>query len=79
MPVAVNVSALQFSRPGFADGVAEILASSDAAEQLYVEKILPRKVALYTAYVQNAGFRSDLQIIARTLGAAFSRRRPGWW
>ena len=59
----------------FAD--EENLPSDPAdAERLYVDKILPRKIALDLVYVRNRSWRYDLELVLRTLASIVGTRRP---
>jgi lipopolysaccharide/colanic/teichoic acid biosynthesis glycosyltransferase len=60
--------------PGITDWAAieyrdenSLLAASIDPERAYIEQILPKKLALYTHYVHNQNFWTDLRIIFRTL------------
>lgn len=46
------------------------------AERLYVDKILPRKIALDLVYVRNRDWRYDLELVLRTLASIVGLRRP---
>ncbi len=61
-------------RPGLTDPAsikyrdeAAVLAASDDAERLYVERVLPDKIALARDYVQRASLTGDLLLIVQTL------------
>jgi lipopolysaccharide/colanic/teichoic acid biosynthesis glycosyltransferase len=61
-------------RPGITDNASiifhneeSILAEVDDPEQVYREVMLPKKLELYTDYVNNRSFQGDLLIILRTL------------
>ena len=61
-------------RPGITDNASiifkneeSILAEVDDPEQVYREVILPKKLELYTHYVNNRSFFGDILIILRTL------------
>lgn len=65
-------------RPGIADSASltyrneeEILALGENPEKLYVEQILPDKLARSLVYIQKMSFRSDLRIIAATIARSF--------
>jgi lipopolysaccharide/colanic/teichoic acid biosynthesis glycosyltransferase len=45
---------------------------NDNVETFYCTEVLPEKVRMDLDYAQNAGFRSDLGILLRTLGAILS-------
>jgi len=49
--------------------VAESRLSGDDAEQHYIRSVLPLKLALDLVYVRSAGWRYDLTLIGRTIGA----------
>lgn len=49
----------------------EKLLVGDDPERLYVEQLLPTKLALELVYIQNASFSYDLQIIWRTMKTIF--------
>ncbi|MBN8280492.1 MAG: sugar transferase [Gammaproteobacteria bacterium] len=60
-------------RPGITDEAAvvfrdeeRLLAAAADPELYYVEEILPRKLALYVAYVRGRSFGGDLRLLART-------------
>jgi lipopolysaccharide/colanic/teichoic acid biosynthesis glycosyltransferase len=70
-------------RPGITDPASillrnegELLASAADPEQYYIEKLLPRKVALYVEYVKNRTFLGDLRILARTVPTIVSGGAP---
>jgi len=46
-----------------------VLARSADPERAYIDTILPAKLDYYVRYVRERSFRTDLQIIARTLAA----------
>lgn len=46
-----------------------VLARAGDPERAYIDTVLPAKLAYYVRYVQERNFRTDLQIIARTLAA----------
>ena len=61
-------------RPGITDPASiafieesEILAQSTAPEKTYIEEILPKKLALQLAYVEEQGALKDLKVIFKTL------------
>lgn len=56
----------------FDEGV--LLAKADDPERMYVEEILPKKLAMYVEYVRGRSMVGDLVIIARTVGRLFRRR-----
>jgi lipopolysaccharide/colanic/teichoic acid biosynthesis glycosyltransferase len=63
-------------RPGITDNAAvefrnesEMLALAVDPERTYIDEILPRKLALYIAYVKDHSFLGDLRIIGRTIQA----------
>jgi lipopolysaccharide/colanic/teichoic acid biosynthesis glycosyltransferase len=51
----------------------EALLREGSAVDVYVERILPLKLALDRVYIENAGFLYDLRIVARTLIVVISR------
>ncbi len=70
-------------RPGITDPAslehldeAALLAAAADPEREYVERILPRKVALAAAYAERATLASDLAVLARTARALWQRARP---
>lgn len=63
-------------RPGITDEAAilfrdesGLLARTDEPEKVYLEKILPAKIALYEKYVDQQSLMLDLGIIIRTVAA----------
>lgn len=63
-------------RPGITDYASivyrdeeAVLAASDDPERLYVDEVLPKKIALNLEYIGRAGFAEDVRIILRTLMA----------
>jgi lipopolysaccharide/colanic/teichoic acid biosynthesis glycosyltransferase len=61
-------------RPGITDSASvefydegQLLAASADPEKTYVEEILPRKLALYGAYVKGRSTLGDILILGRTL------------
>jgi lipopolysaccharide/colanic/teichoic acid biosynthesis glycosyltransferase len=66
-------------RPGLTDNASiefrdesALLQASGDPDRMYREQILPKKLALYREYVSQAGMRTDLRIIIRTLRAIAS-------
>ena len=62
-------------RPGITDPAslafrneAEVLATSDDPERIYIEQILPAKLAASADYARHASLWTDLGVLARTLG-----------
>jgi len=53
-----------------------LLARSANAEELYVHEILPRKLALSRAYVQQRSLGLDVRLIARTVAAILGWHAP---
>lgn len=51
-----------------------LLAESGDPERLYIEEIMPRKLALNLSYAEQATLRSDIAVILRTLGVITGRR-----
>ena len=65
-------------RPGLTDYASieyieenKLLAESDDAEKMYVEKIMPRKLELNLKYIKNQTFFTDLKIIFKTIFIIF--------
>lgn len=61
-------------RPGITDPASltfidenELLATADDPQRMYLDEILPRKVALQLDYVENRSFWGDLKIIGLTV------------
>jgi lipopolysaccharide/colanic/teichoic acid biosynthesis glycosyltransferase len=61
-------------RPGITDEASiefrhedAVLAAAAVPEELYLNEVLPRKIALAKRYVRNGGIADDLRIILRTL------------
>jgi len=61
-------------RPGITDPASiafihesELLAASDAPEELYLQEVLPAKLACNLDYLRRATLASDMAMIARTL------------
>lgn len=50
-----------------------ILAGADDVERVYIEEIVPRKLALATRYVDTRSFALDMRILARTIAALIRR------
>jgi len=70
-------------RPGITDLASltfrdeeTLLARSANAEELYVHEILPRKLALSRAYVQQRSLGLDVRLIARTVAAILGWHAP---
>jgi len=60
-------------RPGITDETSlrfrnesELLANADDARKVYIETIMPVKLASYVNYVRTRSFRRDFSILART-------------
>lgn len=51
-----------------------ILAGAVDVERVYLEKVVPRKLALATRYVDSRSFALDMRILGRTLAALVGRR-----
>ncbi|MBS0170431.1 MAG: sugar transferase [Nitrospira sp.] len=67
-------------RPGLTDWASlwnidegAILEGSADPDRAYCELIRPKKIRLQLAYVRQAGFRTDLGILCRTIGAVLFR------
>lgn len=61
-------------RPGLTDYASieyieenKIIAQSNDAEKMYVEKIMPHKLELNLKYIENQSFITDLKIIYKTI------------
>jgi lipopolysaccharide/colanic/teichoic acid biosynthesis glycosyltransferase len=70
-------------RPGITDWASlwnpdegAVLAGSPDPEKTYLEKIRPEKVRLQLKYVREQSFRTDLEILLRTLAAILFRIKP---
>jgi lipopolysaccharide/colanic/teichoic acid biosynthesis glycosyltransferase len=50
----------------------EILATHHDSEKIYIEKIMPEKLALNLHYIETRGMVNDLKIIIKTIGKIFS-------
>jgi lipopolysaccharide/colanic/teichoic acid biosynthesis glycosyltransferase len=68
-------------RPGLTDTASivyrdeeSVLSRYDDAQKAYVDKIMPAKLKLNLAYIERAGFFSDLSLIFKTLEKIFWRR-----
>lgn len=62
-------------RPGLSDYASleyfrenELLAKSDDPERTYINEVMPAKLKLNMKYIEAASVRTDLRVIARTLG-----------
>lgn len=67
-------------RPGITDPAslvhldeAALLAAASDPEREYIERILPKKLALQAEYARTATWRTDLAVLARTMGVLLSR------
>jgi lipopolysaccharide/colanic/teichoic acid biosynthesis glycosyltransferase len=72
-------------RPGITDNASiefvdesALLGRAADPERVYVQEILPKKLALYADYVRSRTTRGDLQILLRTVARIFAtaRRQP---
>jgi len=61
-------------QPGITDNAAiafrneeDILAQYEDPETAYIEKIMPKKIALYKAYIQKRTFLNDIGLILKTI------------
>jgi len=68
-------------RPGLTDTASivyrdeeAVLSRYDDAQKAYVDKVMPAKLRLNLAYIERAGFFSDLSLIFKTLEKIFWRR-----
>jgi len=66
-------------RPGLTDYASllyinegEMLANHENPEKLYVEEIMPAKLALNLKYIKEKNLKTDLQIILKTIGRIIS-------
>lgn len=71
-------------RPGITDPASiafrsesELMGSSDDPERLYVEELMPRKLALNLAYLERRTVASDVGVIVKTLLALLTRPSAG--
>ena len=67
-------------RPGLTDiasieyiNESELLARAEDPEQLYIDKIMPEKLALNMKYIREKNLGKDLKIIFRTIGKIFGK------
>jgi lipopolysaccharide/colanic/teichoic acid biosynthesis glycosyltransferase len=70
-------------RPGITDPASivyrneeELLAAAEDPEAFYRDEILPRKLALYEAYVRGRSFWSDIGILLKTVRVVFGVGNP---
>lgn len=70
-----------FVRPGLTDPASivyrneeEILARHEDTEKAYIDILMPAKLKLNLAYIDNRSFLADLRLILRTMGKIISRR-----
>lgn len=80
---AADAARLLALRPGLTDPAslafrdeAALLAGDADPERLYVEELLPRKLALALAYAERASLRTDLGLILQTLAALLGASAP---
>lgn len=66
-PGITDEASIRFSREN------DMLAGATDPERVYVEEILPIKLAIYREYIQTRSFCGDFRIIIRTLLAVRSR------
>lgn len=73
-------SVLHTVRPGITDPSSlefrneeELLGQTADPERFYIDELLPQKLALSTAYVQDQSFVTDLSLIFQTLRSVVSR------
>ena len=50
----------------------ELLANQENPEKLYIEEILPEKLALNLKYIEEQSLKTDVQIILKTISRLFS-------
>ncbi|MEJ5370104.1 MAG: sugar transferase [Bryobacteraceae bacterium] len=72
------------ARPGITDPASvefrdeeALLAEADDAERFYKESVLPRKLRLSAAYLEQRTFGSDIGMLIRTVAASWLPRRDG--
>ena len=65
-PGLTDYASLQYINEG------EILARHENPEQVYVEEIMPAKLALNLKYIEEKTWKKDFQIILKTIGRIFS-------
>lgn len=77
----VEFALLHQVRPGITDPASlefrneeELLGEVDEPEEFYIAEILPKKIALSLAYVENQSLLGDLGLIAATARALIGRR-----
>ena len=65
-------------RPGITDYASieysnenDLLASSSDPEKTYIDEVMPAKLELNKKYISEAGLRTDIKLIFRTLGKVF--------
>jgi len=75
---------IQELRPGITDTASirfrdedQILAAASDPERVYVENILPEKIACFLDYVDNRSFLGDLTILWQTFVTVFIGRHSG--
>lgn len=52
----------------------ELLAMADDPDKVYIEKIMPDKLAIDLKYVENANFWSDIKLIFSTFSEIFTKQ-----
>lgn len=67
-PGITDPASIQFRNEG------ETLSRSSDPERLYIEKIIPQKLALYETYVDERSLLGDIKIILTTFAAIACRR-----
>ena len=60
-----------FIRLTLTSNKGEILANAEDPEMLYIQEIMPAKLALNLKYIDERGAGKDMRIIFRTLGRIF--------
>jgi len=65
-------------RPGITDYASieyanenDLLSSSSNPEKTYIDEVMPAKLELNKKYISEAGLRTDIKLIFRTLGKVF--------
>lgn len=49
----------------------KLLSTEDDVDKVYIEKILPEKMAYNLSYTKNFGFRSDIKLMFKTIKSVF--------
>ena len=51
----------------------ELLRGTENPETVYLEKILPAKIALYRLYIHEQSIKTDVRLILKTIGSIVRR------